>query len=76
VAHTLVSPVALIGLSLVYFDQRVRHEGLDLLMLLGPEVAPGAVTMASSEVVAVPVVVAPVEVVSEDVGRVDDEPLV
>jgi hypothetical protein len=76
VAHTLVSPVALIGLSLVYFDQRVRHEGLDLLMLLGPEVAPGAVTMASAEVVAVPVVVAPVEVVSEDVGRVDDEPLV
>ena len=34
-AHTLVAPVALIGLSLVYFDQRVRKEGLDLLMLLG-----------------------------------------
>jgi len=35
VAHTLVSPVALIGLSLVYFDQRVRQEALDLLLMLG-----------------------------------------
>ena len=35
VAHTLVSPVALIGLTLVYFDQRVRMEGFDLVMLLG-----------------------------------------
>ncbi len=38
VAHTLVSPVALIGLSLVYFDQRVRKEAFDLVMLLGGEV--------------------------------------
>lgn len=44
IAHTLVSPVAMIGLSLVYFDQRVRKEAFDLLMLLGPEtVAPQAV---------------------------------
>jgi hypothetical protein len=35
VAHTLVSPVALIGLTLVYFDQRVRMEAFDLVMLLG-----------------------------------------
>jgi hypothetical protein len=35
VAHTLVSPVALIGLTLVYFDQRVRLEAFDLVMLLG-----------------------------------------
>jgi hypothetical protein len=34
-AHTLVTPVVLIGLSLVYFDQRVRLEGLDLLLMLG-----------------------------------------
>jgi hypothetical protein len=34
-AHTLVSPVALIGLTLVYFDQRVRLEAFDLVMLLG-----------------------------------------
>jgi hypothetical protein len=84
VAHTLVSPVALIGLSLVYFDQRVRHEGLDLLMLLGPEVA-ATVTMPvmavaepmraeQESVVAMPVenVVEPMEIVREDAGRVDD----
>jgi hypothetical protein len=35
VGHTLVSPVALIGLTLVYFDQRVRMEAFDLVMLLG-----------------------------------------
>jgi hypothetical protein len=37
VATTLVTPVGLIALSLVYFDQRVRQEALDLLMMLGPE---------------------------------------
>ncbi len=35
VARTLVSPVALIGLTLVYFDQRVRMEAFDLVMMLG-----------------------------------------
>lgn len=35
IAHTAVSPVAMIGLSLVYFDQRVRQEALDLLLMLG-----------------------------------------
>ena len=35
VAQTLVSPVALIGLTLVYFDQRVRMEAFDLVMMLG-----------------------------------------
>ncbi len=35
VGHTLVSPVALIGLTLVYFDQRVRLEAFDLVMLMG-----------------------------------------
>lgn len=34
-AHTLVAPVAMIGLSLVYFDQRVRKEALDIVMLMG-----------------------------------------
>ena len=38
VAHTLVSPVALIGLTLVYFDQRVRMEAFDLVMMLGGSV--------------------------------------
>lgn len=32
--HTLVAPVGLIGLTLLYFDQRVRREALDLQMLL------------------------------------------
>ncbi len=32
--HTVVAPVALIGLTLVYFDQRVRKEALDLELLL------------------------------------------
>ena len=32
--RTVVSPVALIGLTLVYFDQRVRKEALDLQLLL------------------------------------------
>lgn len=35
VAHTLVTPVVLLGLSLVYFDQRVKQEALDLLLMLG-----------------------------------------
>jgi hypothetical protein len=40
VGHTLVQPVLMIGLSLLYFDQRVRKEAFDLVMLLGPESAP------------------------------------
>jgi hypothetical protein len=39
VGHTLVSPVALIGLTLVYFDQRMRLEAFDLVMLLGGSTA-------------------------------------
>ncbi len=35
VGYTVVSPVALIGLSLVYFDQRVRKEAFDIAVLLG-----------------------------------------
>jgi hypothetical protein len=34
VAYSLVVPVMMIGLSLVYFDQRVRQDGLDLLLML------------------------------------------
>lgn len=44
--HTLVAPVGLIGLTLLYFDERIRKEGLDLQLLLegghtGPQM-PGA----------------------------------
>ena len=34
VAHAAVSPVMMIGVSLIYFDQRVRKEALDLVMLM------------------------------------------
>lgn len=34
VAYSMVLPVLMIGLSVVYFDQRVRQDGLDLLLML------------------------------------------
>jgi hypothetical protein len=37
VAATVVLPVGMIGLGLIYFDQRVRQEGFDLLVMMGPE---------------------------------------
>ena len=42
VGHTVVAPVALIGLTLVYFDQRVRKEALDLELLLESARSSGA----------------------------------
>jgi hypothetical protein len=56
VTHTLVTPVALIGLSLVYFDQRVRREAFDLVMLMGGEMhAPAVVNAAPVDATAAPV---------------------
>jgi hypothetical protein len=55
--HTLVSPVTLIGWSLVYFDQRVRREAFDIAVLLGEPradtlpAAPAAVYVAPEPVV-------------------------
>ena len=40
--HSVVAPVALIGLTLVYFDQRVRKEALDLEILLEGSRAAGS----------------------------------
>ena len=37
IARSAVTPVASIGLTLIYFDQRVRREAFDLEVLLGPE---------------------------------------
>ncbi|HEX5283504.1 MAG TPA: hypothetical protein VFW30_05245 [Bryocella sp.] len=34
IAYSAVVPVMMIGLTLVYFDQRVRQDGLDLLLML------------------------------------------
>lgn len=42
VGHTVVSPVGEIGMTLLYFDQRVRKEALDLELLL--ESARGSAT--------------------------------
>jgi hypothetical protein len=47
-AHVLVSPVVLIGLSLVYFDQRVRQEALDLLLMLGGSVGAGGASVSAA----------------------------
>jgi hypothetical protein len=64
VSHTLISPVSLIGLTLVYFDQRVRNEAFDILMLLGPE---GAAPVEVAEPAVWPPV-APVEAASPPVA--------
>jgi hypothetical protein len=69
VSQTAVQPVLMIGLSLLYFDKRVRTEAFDLVMLLGPESAP---------VQAMPMTVPPVlvEPVAEPISpRTDDETL-
>ena len=42
IAHSVVTPVMMIGLSLVYFDQRVRQDGLDLLLMLDAGAKTGA----------------------------------
>ena len=35
--HSVVTPVAMIGFTLVYFDQRVRKEAFDIAVLLGKD---------------------------------------
>jgi hypothetical protein len=63
VAHTLIAPVSIIGLTLVYFDQRVRKEAFDLVMLLGAaEPAPGLTFGAEAGFAAAPAETAPVAV--------------
>jgi hypothetical protein len=70
VGQTLVTPIGLIGLSLIYFDQRVRQEAFDLLMLLGPNPVQPVATVAYAEpAVLVPVVaetVTPQDIVGDD----------
>jgi hypothetical protein len=38
--YSLVSPVLMIGLTLIYFDQRVRKEAFDIAILLGEPITP------------------------------------
>ncbi|MGA7158804.1 MAG: hypothetical protein WBY53_18305 [Acidobacteriaceae bacterium] len=68
VAHILVSPVALIGLTLVYFDQRVRMEAFDLVMMMGDSapVAAEAWTPAPVVTAAAPEVAATAEVAAAE----------
>jgi hypothetical protein len=63
VGHALVQPVLMIGLSLLYFDQRVRKEAFDLVMLLGPDSAPVAPVAAAGPVA------------ESYPARINDEPL-
>ena len=63
--HSVVTPVAMIGFTLVYFDQRVRKEAFDLVVLLGDEPALVVAPMVLDEPV--------VGEISE--GRADDETL-
>jgi hypothetical protein len=60
--QSVVTPVAMIGFTLIYFDQRVRNEAFDIAVLLGEEqmVSAGApvVETTAEEVAAAPVVVA------------------
>jgi hypothetical protein len=65
-AHTLIAPVSIIGLTLVYFDQRVRKEAFDLVMLLGAaDPAPGLAFGAEVGFVPEPTETAPVAMVAE-----------
>jgi hypothetical protein len=58
VSHAAVQPVLMIGLSLLYFDQRVRKEAFDLVMMMGPE---GVAVAAPVEAAPVPVETVAVE---------------
>jgi hypothetical protein len=82
VAHTLIAPVSIIGLTLVYFDQRVRKEAFDLVMLLGPaDPAPGlaatfATELAETMATALAVEVEPIgttEVPLEPLAAIEDD---
>jgi hypothetical protein len=81
VGHTAVQPVLMIGLSLLYFDQRIRKEAFDLVMLMGPESAPvEAPVWAPAEAAAVQMPMAAAPVFAEPVDetlrpRTDDETL-
>lgn len=46
IGHSVVFPVGLIGLTLIYFDQRVRKEAYDLELLIGETPAPAPVVAA------------------------------
>ncbi len=48
IGHTVVSPVGEIGMTLLYFDQRVRKEALDLELLLENARGSGGTTLPAT----------------------------
>jgi hypothetical protein len=73
VSRTLVSPVAMLGLTLVYFDQRVRKEAFDLFLMMGPEIAATPVMPVAAAVVSQELVAEPwAETRSDGMGPEDD----
>jgi len=64
VGYSLISPVMMIGLSLIYFDQRVRKEAFDIAVLLGEEQVIGNEAMVEAAAPAVAAAV-PVEAAAE-----------
>jgi hypothetical protein len=66
--HSVVTPVAMIGFTLVYFDQRVRKEAFDLVVLLGDEQA----VVAAAPVASVSAVEPTAAAADRSEGRVDD----
>lgn len=47
VIQALLIPVMLVGIAVIYFNQRVKQEAFDLLVLLGPEGSPAIYAPAS-----------------------------
>jgi hypothetical protein len=74
VANILDLPVILIGYMLVYFDQRVRKEGFDLLILLGmPVAAPVAAPVAFPGLEPAPAPLASVELPPDPAEPMGDD---
>jgi len=79
VGHAVVAPIPVIGLCIFYFDQRVRKEALDLVMMMGDEVVATPVVEAPVFAQGVveepaPVVEEPVQAVEEPAAVVGEEP--
>jgi len=66
--HSVVTPVAMIGFTLVYFDQRVRKEAFDIAVLLGEEQA-----VAETPVAVEPAVVVETPAVEGSEGAAGDD---
>ncbi|WP_158787889.1 hypothetical protein [Granulicella sp. L46] len=75
VGHALVQPVLMIGLSLLYFDQRVRKEAFDLVMLLGPESSPVAAAGMWAPAQTMPMSMPPASIEAIAAGPISGAPM-